>query len=1324
MNANQARIFVVAAEAADGDGIADRLTRLGYAACGGARCGEDALARIADAHPDLVLMDTDLAGAMDGAQTAARLRERGDVPVVFLAPSPDDARLRPHTEAGSFGCIAKPFTERELHASIQAALYKHRLERAEREVNLLLERQVHARTAELVASERRFADFARIASEWLWETDREDRFTYFSSDGQHIGFDFATFFGRRWSEVAAHDPGELPRIAALDDAMRRRSPFRDLHCRILVGVGSMRWCAISGEPRFDDAGAFLGYRGAGRDVTELVETQAAMESRNRVLDAMLMAMPDGVRVVDDKVTLYIQNDRLFEIFDLDKQACMTAPDPVYYPLLEMARRGEYGPGDPEVLVRERQEAVRRRLATVQSFGYERQLKTGRWVEARIAAIEGGGWVSLYRDTTEARQREQALARQATLMRTILDNMGEGISVVDKDLRLVAWNERFLETTGVDRAVARPGATVRDIVVSLAKAGEFGAVDAEAEADRDVKELWQPKPLLHERTRPDGRTLEIRRNPIPGGGFVTLYVDITERKRAAQELQQQADLLLTAFAGMGEGIAVFDKDLRLAMWNDRAADVTGVDPALMRAGASMRELIVAQARAGEFGPCDDPEVEADRRLPLMHTRQEYERTRPNGRSLIRRTYPLPDGGVMLIYIDITARKESERALRELNATLEQRVGERTQALAASERQLARAQRIAKLGHWVWTGPPYASWADGRVQYSAAAAAVFGVAPEELAIADDAYIERFVHPDDRARVRAGFANYIERRKLGTPLDYRILRPDGGMRDIVEITEAVAGDPDHPTEVIGTVQDVTMLKAAEAQLAAMRLNMADALESIAHAVLLYDRDDRVVLFNHHFVDHYADIKDAIRIGATFEEMFRAAVARGAVVVPEGEDKEAFIVERIARHRRADGRTIVRHLPDGRVLHVSESKARSGGIISIGVDVTEQLRTERQLREAQKMEAIGKLTGGLAHDFNNYLAVIIGNLDLLQEDVANDPRALRQVQTALRGATRAADLTRSLLAFARRQPFAPKVVDAAASVADTVRLLEHTLGGRIAIRFIAAPGVWKTEVDQDQLNSSIVNLANNARDAMPKGGTLTVALSNITLTDVGVGDDLPARPGDYLLIEVSDTGTGMTPEAQASAFEPFFTTKGPGDGTGLGLSMVYGFVTQSGGHIHIYSELGHGTTVRIYLPRAHDQTQAAEAPRPAPAELPGGNETVLVVEDNEAVRQTAMTQLAELGYRVVAAASGDDALALLLRSPQTIDLLFTDVVMPGKLDGYALARAVGDARPGVKILLTSGFPGTALETIGKRAPGLPLLPKPYRKTDLARAVRAAIDT
>lgn len=642
-------------------------------------------------------------------------------------------------------------------------------------------------------------------------------------------------------------------------------------------------------------------------------------------------------------------------------------------------------------------------------------------------------------------------------------------------------------------------------------------------------------------------------------------------RCEREPTHQAAMLGVIFTSLNEGMSVFDSDRRLTGWNGQFAEFIGLGPADLHTGMALRDILILQARAGEFGACD-PEAEADRRLATLWPDRPIvrERMRPNGRAIEVRRSPIPGGGYVTIYADITERKAAERALKDLNATLEHSVEERTAALAASERRLARAQAIAKVGHWVWTGPPDAAWVAGKFEFSAAAAAIFGVAPAELALPDDEYTERFVHPDDRDYVGAAFADYKTLRKNGARLEYRIRHSNGTFRTIVEIIEVVDGDHPRQIEMIGTVHDVTLLKEAEAELTAMRSNMSDAIESINHAILLYDRDDRLVVFNRHVLDQFPAIAEVVRIGFRFGHMFREAVERGAIVVPADQDKGLFIAERVARHKRADGSIMTRQLADGRILHVSERRSGNGGIVAVGMDMTEQLKTEQQLREAQKMEAIGKLTGGLAHDFNNYVGVVIGNLDMIQENVANDPNTLPLVEAALNGAMRAADLTRSLLAFARRQPLAPRIIDAATCIGDTVRLLHRTLGEQIEIAFEAESNLWPIEVDQDQLNSSIVNLANNARDAMPQGGSLAIALRNLTVTADDTANYHDIGVGTYVLIELSDTSAGMTPETLASAFEPFFTTKGPGHGTGLGLSMVYGFVKQSGGHIGIYIEIG----------------------------------------------------------------------------------------------------------------------------------------------------------
>jgi PAS domain S-box-containing protein len=394
------------------------------------------------------------------------------------------------------------------------------------------------------------------------------------------------------------------------------------------------------------------------------------------------------------------------------------------------------------------------------------------------------------------------------------------------------------------------------------------------------------------------------------------------------------------------------------------------------------------------------------------------------------------------------------------------------------------------------------------------------------------------------------------------------------------------------------------------------------------------------------------------------------------------------------------------------------------IGRDMTERLATEERQRRSQRLEAVGQLTGGIAHDFNNLLSVVIGNLDLLEDRLRADPEATPLAAKALQAALRGAELTRRLLAFARRQPLDAKVVGLNERVAATLDLLRRTLGEQIEITMTFAPDLWPTLVDPAQFESALVNLAINARDAMrgnEDGGRLIIETSNQRLDEDYARANVDVVPGDYAMIAVSDTGAGMAPDILARVFEPFFTTKAPGEGTGLGLSMVYGFIRQSQGHIKIYSEPGVGTTVRLYLPRARDAAEPIVASDATPAAV-GGGERILVVEDNPDVRRVVVAQLEGLGYRTIEADNADGALAI-LRQGEAVDLLFTDIVMPGRLNGTELARAARALRPGLKVLLTSGFAKAAVEP-GAQSPDVrTLLSKPYRKTELAARLRGVLD-
>ena len=383
-----------------------------------------------------------------------------------------------------------------------------------------------------------------------------------------------------------------------------------------------------------------------------------------------------------------------------------------------------------------------------------------------------------------------------------------------------------------------------------------------------------------------------------------------------------------------------------------------------------------------------------------------------------------------------------------------------------------------------------------------------------------------------------------------------------------------------------------------------------------------------------------------------------------------------------------------------------------------TQQLRLAAQLQQAQKMEAIGQLTGGLAHDFNNLLGVVLGNLDFLDERLAEGSEEHGFAVEAIRAAMRGAELTRALLAFARRQPLQSKLTDLDELLTGAGNLFRRALGESIVLDLRPVEGLWPVMVDAAQFESAILNLAVNARDAMPGGGTLTIEARNVELDPSAVEAIPDVAPGDYVVVSVSDTGSGMPPDVVARAFDPFFTTKGS-KGSGLGLSMVHGFVKQSGGNTKIYSEVGKGTTVSIYLPRAQGAAVAADrARRPVPI----GQESILVVEDNTALCQVVTRRLAELGYRATSAANAAAALDI-LRQDESIALLFTDIVMPGGMDGKELAAAARVLRPGLRVLFTSGFAPAAASAALADLSGAAVLTKPYRRDELAAAVRKAID-
>jgi PAS domain S-box-containing protein len=527
----------------------------------------------------------------------------------------------------------------------------------------------------------------------------------------------------------------------------------------------------------------------------------------------------------------------------------------------------------------------------------------------------------------------------------------------------------------------------------------------------------------------------------------------------------------------------------------------------------------------------------------------------------------------------------------------------------------------------------------------------------------------------------------------------------REIGEILVSFAG------ESIRLVQALESLASSEERL-------RDVIDNSPSAISLKDLEGRFVIVNKRFEEWYGH-GQAEAAGKTSTDLFPEEIAR--LYTTQWEE--------VLNSQKVVGEEIEVPFADGKLHAVLVTKfpvlgatGRPTGVGTIATDVTDSRRAEEQLRQSQKTEALGQLTGGVAHDFNNLLAVISGNLDLMKDDLEGDPDLAELLEDALSSAQSGAELTHRLLAFGRRQTLHPQATDAGELVMGMSRMLERTLGETIETRWVLNEGLWPVEVDRNQLETSLLNLVINARDAMAEGGVLTIETANATLDRGAALAQDAAVPGDYVVVSVTDTGTGMAPEIVEKAIQPFFTTKDVGHGSGLGLSMVYGFVKQSGGHLDISSSAGQGTAVRLYLPKAETYAREGEAQAPAPAATDGSGERILVVEDKADVRRLATRILTRLGYEVLEAADGKSALESLAAGPK-VDLLFTDVVLPGRISGADLAKEAQARHPELKVLYTSGYANNAALEYGSSRDEVRFIKKPFAKEGLARMVRRALE-
>jgi PAS domain S-box-containing protein len=615
-----------------------------------------------------------------------------------------------------------------------------------------------------------------------------------------------------------------------------------------------------------------------------------------------------------------------------------------------------------------------------------------------------------------------------------------------------------------------------------------------------------------------------------------------------------------------------------------------------------------------------------------------------------------------------------------------------------------QRTARVGGWEYElASRRLTWTDT------------GFAAQELPLQQgmsaDAVIQLF-HPDDRVRLKdaarvvaeTGRQEDLEVRALvkGRELWIRMI-VKGERRENVVV------------RLHGTFQDVTDRIQAERQVRATRDFYELTLDAMP-VLVMYVNSRLVMTYANAAITSWLGQPRERLIGKHLKEFVRPETYTGFM-----EDIDA-VLRGETRNRTFSGHTGNR--PRDMQVHLVPQIAADGevlGYFSIVFDITELKRLEQRLVQAQKMEAIGQLTGGIAHDFNNLLGVVLGNLQLLERSVAESPSLARKVHTAMRAAVRGADLTRRLLAFSRKQIFAPVVISLDRQLGGLADLMQRTLGDAIDVRMNLAPDVWHTRVDPGQLENAILNLAINARDAMPQGGRLTVQTGNMRADAAFCLEHPPLEPGDYVYISVTDTGCGIPPDVLSRVFEPFFTTKESGKGSGLGLAMVHSLAEQSGGAATIESMVDRGTTVRILLPRC-DEEQSAHEDTIINKIAPRGHETILVVEDDADLRETVVTSLSQLGYRALPAANAEAALRV-LASAERVDLLFTDVMMPGGTLGPALAKRARELRPSLEVLYTTGYAETSVLGTGSGVSPSDVIHKPYRNEDLALRIRGVLD-
>ena len=766
--------------------------------------------------------------------------------------------------------------------------------------------------------------------------------------------------------------------------------------------------------------------------------------------------------------------------------------------------------------------------------------------------------------------------------------------------------------------------------------------------------------------------------------------------------RELEMLGSAIEGLSETFAVWDVEDRLLVCNERFRELGRPMLEITRPGTLFRDHIRAILDAGLVPRAKGREEEwfEERLRRHRDPGPAFEVERQDSRWILIKEQRLPDGLTVTISSDITERKRSEEALRES----EQRYRHIFDYSAVATSVSAPSPDTGELR---------------VVRGNAAFCTMLGYAEDELG---NLSLADLTHPDDRAAAVELAQRMIDGELENFQLDRRLIHRSGIPIWVKSAVTAVRDAEGRYAYAIGQHQDISELKRTEEALRFSDAQFRDYAESAADWFWEMDAELRFTYMSDN-VERLVSVRPEWHYGKTREELLGEDYDRETWAAHLEDLRERRPFRNFEYLRKGSDEVEPKWLRVSGVPRFAEDGTFLGYRGS-GTDITEQKLAEERLREsetrlrhAQRLEAVGQLTGGVAHDFNNLLAVILGNAELFAEDLGGTNAYLEAI---LRASARGAELTQRLLAFSRQQPLDPRPFDPARLTREMSGLLARALGETVEVEVAAEEGLWPALADPGQVENALLNLAINARDAMPDGGKLTIECRNAQLDHSYVARNPDATVGEYVALAVSDTGSGMPPDVQGRAFEPFFTTKEVGKGSGLGLSMVYGFAKQSGGHASIYSEEGRGSTVTIYLPRTRTGVPETRNTRPTPPKR--GGPCVLAIEDNADVQRMVVAMLRSLGYGVISARDTAAARAI-LQDEQHVDLVLSDVVLPGGMSGPEFADEIRGARPDLPVVFMSGYSAEAAERNGFVDANAVFLNKPFQRDQLARALQEALE-